>query len=67
MRCGCCNKSLSDYESTLRHAETKEFLDTCTKCLEETGIPIKGRKDLLKTMDVNDNSDDFDLIKELKF
>jgi hypothetical protein len=35
MKCICCNKSLSDYEATLRHAETREFLDTCAECLSE--------------------------------
>lgn len=38
MRCSCCNKNLSDYESTLRHPVTNEFLDTCNKCLVDTGI-----------------------------
>jgi hypothetical protein len=67
MRCDCCGRNLSDYESTLRHAETKVFLDTCLKCLEDLDIPVKGRKDLLKTQDVNDNSDDFDALKEVRF
>ena len=35
MKCTCCNKSLSDYEATLRHAETREFLDTCAECLSD--------------------------------
>jgi hypothetical protein len=35
MKCTCCNKALSDYEATLRHAETREFLDTCADCLSE--------------------------------
>lgn len=67
MRCSCCNKALSDYESTLRHAESKQFLDTCLNCLEDIDIPVKGRKDLLKTKDINDNSDDFDSLTEVKF
>ncbi len=46
MRCQCCDKNLSDYESTLRHAETNEFLDTCLRCLRDTGIPTLGRPDL---------------------
>ncbi len=46
MRCSCCDKALSGYESTLRHAKTREFLDTCTKCLDGLGIPIEGREDL---------------------
>ena len=35
MKCICCNKVLSDYEATLKHAETGEYLDTCTECLSE--------------------------------
>lgn len=46
MRCSCCNRNLSDYESTLRHAITNEFMDTCMKCLDELGIPTRGRPDL---------------------
>jgi hypothetical protein len=38
MRCLCCNRNLSDYESTLRHPETLAFLDICKVCLKE--IPI---------------------------
>lgn len=67
MRCTCCDRNLSDYESTLRHAETKAFLDTCSRCLDGSGIPLKGRKDLLKTQDVDDAGDDFDYLGEVKF
>jgi hypothetical protein len=35
MKCYCCGKVLSDYEATLKHAETGEYLDTCTECLGE--------------------------------
>lgn len=38
MRCQCCNKALSDYESVLKHPLTKEYLDICLVCL--TDIPI---------------------------
>jgi hypothetical protein len=48
MRCSCCDRNLNDYESTLRHAETHEFLDTCMKCLDGTNIPTIGREDLSK-------------------
>ena len=46
MKCYCCNRTLSDFESTLRHAITGEFLDTCNKCLSGMGIPTIGREDL---------------------
>lgn len=35
MKCVCCNKVLSDYEATLKHGETGEYLDTCSECLSE--------------------------------
>ena len=43
MRCLCCNRNLSDYESTLRHPVTNEFLDICQKCLKDIPIaPVEG-------------------------
>lgn len=38
MRCVCCDRNLNDSESTARHPDTNEFLDTCNKCLKEIGI-----------------------------
>lgn len=38
MRCCCCNRNLSDFESVLRHPVTNDFLDICKKCLPDTGI-----------------------------
>ena len=66
MRCTCCNKNLSDYESTLKHAVTGAYLDTCTGCLSDiawqTPLPVKGRHDLIQTIapsddDIQDDSD----------
>jgi hypothetical protein len=43
MRCCCCNRNLSDYESTLKHPETKEYLDICRKCLVDIPVvPVPG-------------------------
>jgi len=51
MRCVCCNKALSDYEATRRHAVTREFLDMCNECFtqvnESVTIPNTDRPDLL--------------------
>ncbi len=47
-RCDCCNKKLNDYEMTLRHVITNEFLNTCLSCLDGLGIPMKGRDELMK-------------------
>jgi hypothetical protein len=58
MRCVCCNKALSDYEATRRHAVTGEFLDTCNTCFssieETTAIPYTDRPDLLGESDFDD-------------
>lgn len=60
MRCYCCNANLSDYESTLRHPETLEFLDTCKKCLVDIPIsPLEGRS--------SENTDYFDEDESFEF
>lgn len=46
MRCSCCNRPLNDFESTLRHTDTGEFLDTCMECMDGLDIPHIGRDDL---------------------
>ena len=54
MRCTCCNKRLSDYETTLKHAVTGEYLDTCMDCLSDitydVPLPVKARKDLVNML-----------------
>ena len=46
MRCYCCDKNLSDYESTLRSKSTGEYLDTCLKCLQGLEIEYVGNQSL---------------------
>ena len=62
MRCSACNKKLSDYETTLKHAVTGEYLDTCLDCLSEIAkdvpMPVKARKDLIPDMDIHDDVDE---------
>lgn len=55
MRCTCCNAQLSDYESTLRHAVTKKFVELCGVCLKEIGsaIPLQCRNDLIGESDTD--------------
>ena len=60
MHCSCCDRLLNDYESTLKHAETGEYLDTCMKCLDGCNIPIDGREDLNPEDAVNDYPQDFE-------
>lgn len=61
MRCDCCNVKLSDYETTLKHAETGEYLNTCLDCLAEIAndvpIPVQARKDLVPQWDIDDYLD----------
>ena len=62
MRCSCCNKRLSDYETTLKHGVTGEYLDTCLYCLSDIAhdvpMPVKARKDLIPDMDIHDDVDE---------
>ena len=68
MRCECCNKRLSDYESTLKHAETKHYLDTCMDCLSEitydAPMLVLGRKDLITEVD---NQEELDELSDMGY
>ena len=53
-RCLCCNADLTDSETTIRHAVTKKFLDTCMTCIRDIGnLPIQVRPDLLSEVDMD--------------
>ena len=59
MRCICCNSILTDYEATMRNANTLEFLDMCAGCyshVKET-IPTINRADLQHTQFEDDEED----------
>ncbi|HET8685597.1 MAG TPA: hypothetical protein VFM18_02895 [Methanosarcina sp.] len=58
MRCACCNKILSDFEATRRHAVTGEFLDICNKCFEGLGIPALDRTDLPENEETVDDMEE---------
>lgn len=53
MRCQCCNTALNDYESTVRHGLTRQFLEMCSTCLRSVDayIPLQVRNDLLSESD----------------
>lgn len=54
MRCVCCNKVLSSFESCLKHPVTGEYLDICQRCLKDIPIvPIPPDTDGV-TMDQDD-------------
>ena len=66
-RCQCCNEALNDFESTMRHAVTNQFLEMCKKChgTIDAYIPVKVRNDLMSDSDMGnldsllDNLDDY--------
>lgn len=60
MRCSCCNRALSDAESTARHPDSALFLDTCFKCLKEIGISPVVRTDLEETEPPEWEQEEFD-------
>ncbi len=59
MRCSCCNKALNDYESTLKSAQTNEYLDTCMDCLQDLEIETVGRSDLNWFEETPDDDEDY--------
>lgn len=71
MRCYACNKRLSDYETTLKHAETGEYLDLCMGCLsdiaQDVPMPVKARKDLVHSMDFQEEVDNMDEVLYNKY
>jgi hypothetical protein len=63
MHCQACNRLLSDFESTRKHAITFEFLDLCKVCFEDvkTIIPTIDRRELMTEQDFDDEpADDLD-------
>ena len=56
MRCYCCNNLLTDYESTIKSANTNDYLDMCLKCLKSVkeDVLYRDRIDLLSSSDVDD-------------
>lgn len=64
MRCAACNRLLTDYEATRRHAVTNEFLDLCQQCFvavtDVTPLHVRDRKDLLVEEDVTQELLDID-------
>jgi len=69
MRCVACNKILSDYEATRKHAITGEYLDLCNECFssisEVAMLPTHDRKDLLTEIDVDQELEEIDDNREM--
>ena len=62
MHCVNCDRLLSDFEATRKHAITFQFLDLCKVCFEDvkTIIPTIDNRSLMTEQDL-DNADDDDL------
>jgi hypothetical protein len=60
MHCLNCDRLLTDYEATRKHAITFKFLDLCKVCFEDvkTIIPTIDRKELMTDQDLDVNDDD---------
>jgi hypothetical protein len=60
MHCQACNRLLSDFESTRKHAVTFEFLDLCKVCFEDvkTIIPTIDRRELMTEQDFDNEPED---------
>jgi hypothetical protein len=60
MHCQACNRLLSDFESTRKHAITFEFLDLCKVCFEDvkTIIPTIDRRELITEHDFDEEPED---------
>jgi len=64
MHCVNCDRLLSDFEATRKHAITFQFLDLCKVCFEDvkTIIPTIDRRELMteQDLDTDDPDDDTD-------
>lgn len=63
MRCVCCNKNLSDYESTKKDTHG-EYIDMCTHCdslIDD--IALQGDED--DVLPIDEDNDDHDDIMDL--
>ena len=60
MHCVNCDRLLSDFEATRKHAVTFKFLDLCKVCFEDvkTIIPTIDRRELMTEQDFDTEPDD---------
>ena len=62
MHCVNCDRLLTDYEATRKHAITFKFLDLCKVCFDDvkTIIPTIDRRELMTEQDLDTDDDDDD-------
>lgn len=58
MRCVCCDKLLTDFESSRKSINTGEYLDMCTDCFKhiKDDVHVIENNNLLHINDVLDDS-----------
>lgn len=67
MKCLSCNKTLNDYESTRKYANSLEYVDMCSSCFNSSdlsGIPFLDREDLITTEEIEDIDETYEDIDE---
>ena len=65
MHCSCCDRLLTEFESTRRNANTFQFIDLCKVCFEDVKpfVPTIDRKDLITEADLDEiDCDDQDTV-----
>ena len=74
MHCSCCDRLLTEFESTRRNANTFQFIDLCKVCFEDVKpfVPTIDRADLMTEADLdeeppeNDNLDSRDSLEDIE-
>lgn len=74
MHCSCCDRLLTEFESTRRNANTFQFIDLCKVCFEDVKpfVPTIDRADLITEADLdeeppeNDNLDSRDSLEDIE-
>jgi hypothetical protein len=60
MHCNCCDRLLTEFESTRRNANTFQFIDLCKVCFEDVKpfVPTIDRADLITEADLDEEPED---------
>jgi hypothetical protein len=74
MHCSCCDRLLTEFESTRRNANTFQFIDLCKVCFEDVKpfVPTIDRADLITEADLdeeppeNDNLNTGDSLEDIE-
>ena len=66
MHCDCCDKLLSDWESSLRYKSTGDFVNTCWKCLQGLNIEVTGNPLLKRKKDEFVDEDQAEIPDDIK-